>query len=272
MGARLRLPVWRSNNRHQSAATQSPKAVGLHSRTLHSRGRSGWLLDMKWPMADAARAAYDEVAEEYSRALDSEGLGLVDPVLAELIGEVARQEVLSLACGQGQDARLLARLGAKVTGVDVSSEMLRYACEHEAADPRGIVYVQGDAQDLGAFPKGSFDGVVCHMALMDIPHLAAAVQSVARVLREQGWFVFSIVHPCYHPHLENVTDYLLEHRYRKRLPPDWLPQHAYHRPLAMYVDQLVRAGFRIERVVEAHKRDADPGGVPGLLYARSVKA
>jgi hypothetical protein len=28
LGARLRLPVWRSNNRHQSAATQSPKAVG----------------------------------------------------------------------------------------------------------------------------------------------------------------------------------------------------------------------------------------------------
>jgi hypothetical protein len=28
LGARLRLPVWRSNNRYQTAATQSPKAVG----------------------------------------------------------------------------------------------------------------------------------------------------------------------------------------------------------------------------------------------------
>src|SRR6266568_312206 len=203
----------------------------------------------------ASRADYDEVADQYSRALDPEGLGLVDPVLTELIGEVARQEVLSLACGQGQDARLLARLGATVTGVDVSSEMLRYARAHEAADPRGIVYVQGDAQDLEVFPSGSFEGVVCHLALMDIPQLAAAVQSVSRVLREQGWFVFSIVHPCYPPHVENVTDYLLEHRYWKRRPPGWLPQRAYHRPLGMYVDELVRAGFRIVRIVEVQKGD-----------------
>src|ERR671935_1141602 len=222
-------------------------------------------------MADSSGPAYDEVADQYSRTLDPEGLGLVDPVLTELIGEVATQEVLSLACGQGQDARLLARLGATVTGVDVSSEMLRYAREHEAVEPRGIVYVQGDAQDLEAFPNGSFDGVVCHMALMDIPHLASAVRSVARVLREQGWFVFSIVHPAYQPHVENVTDYLVDHRYRKRLPPDWLPEYAYHRPLAMYVGELLQAGLWIERVVEAHRRAADIGGVPGLLYARSVK-
>ena len=222
-------------------------------------------------MADSSGPAYDEVADQYSRTLDPEGLGLVDPVLTELIGEVATQEVLSLACGQGQDARLLARLGATVTGVDLSSEMLRHASEHEAAEPRGIVYVQGDAHDLEALPNESFDGVVCHMALMDIPHLASAVQSVARVLREQGWFVFSIVHPCYHPHVENVTDYLLDHRYRKQLPPDWLPEHAHHRPLAMYVDELLQAGFRVERVVEAHRQAADAGRVPRLLYARSVK-
>jgi SAM-dependent methyltransferase len=47
--------------------------------------------------------------------------------------------VLSLACGQGQDARLLAGLGATVTGIDISEEMLRHARRHEAAAPRGDV-------------------------------------------------------------------------------------------------------------------------------------
>jgi len=69
--------------------------------------------------------AYDEVAEAYSRTLDPEGAGLADPILSELIGDVAGRDVLSLACGQGQDARLLARLGATVTGIDISVEMLR---------------------------------------------------------------------------------------------------------------------------------------------------
>ena len=222
-------------------------------------------------MADGPLAAYDEVADAYSRALDPEGAGLVDPVLTELIGDVGGREVLSLACGQGQDARLLAHLGATVTGVDLSEEMLRHARRHEAGRRSGIAYVHGDAQDLAAFADRSFDGVVCHMALMDIPGLAGTIASVARVLRQEGWFVFSIVHPCYGGHVAVVTDYLLDHRYRKRVPPDWLPTHAYHRPLGAYVDELTRVGLRIERVVEVHHPAADAGGVPGLLYARCVR-
>ncbi len=180
--------------------------------------------------------------------------------------------MLSLACGQGQDARLLARLGATVTGVDLSEQMLRHAGRHEAREPRGIAYVQGDAQNLATFPDERFDGVVCHMALMDIPGLRPAITSVARVLRASGWFVFSVVHPCYGGHVANLTDYLLDHRYRKRVPPDWLPPHAYHRPLGAYVEELTRVGLRLERIVESHHPAADQSGVPGLLYARAVRS
>jgi ubiquinone/menaquinone biosynthesis C-methylase UbiE len=215
--------------------------------------------------------AYDDVADAYGQVLDPEGVGLEDPILREFVGDIAGQVVLSLACGQGQDARLLARLGATVTGIDISKEMLRFASEHEAACPRGIAYLQGNAQDLAEFVDASFDGVLCHMALMDIPELAPTIRSVARVLRASGWFVFSIVHPAYQPHVEILTDYLLDHRYPKQAPVDWLPKHAYHRPLATYVNELAQAGFRIERVVEAHQREADAGAVPGLLYARAVK-
>jgi hypothetical protein len=69
-----------------------------------------------------------------------------------------------------------------------------------------------------------------------------------------------------------VTDYLVDHRYRKRLATDWLPTHAYHRPLGTYVEQLAQAGLRIDRVEEVHHKAADAGGVPGLLYARVVQA
>ncbi len=223
-------------------------------------------------MADEPSTSYDEVADAYSRALDPDGVGLADPVLEKLVGRVAGSNVLSLACGQGQDARLLARLGATVTGIDVSPEMLRHARRREAADPRGITYVEGDAQDLAPIEDWSFDGVVCHMALMDIPDLARTIGSVARVLRDGGWFVFSIVHPCYGGHVEILTDYLLDHRYRKLRPPDWLPTHAYHRRLGTYVELLTRTGFRIDRIVEAHHPHSEAGGVPGLLYARTVKA
>ena len=232
-------------------------------------------------MPDCPQPAYDEVADAYSRALDPDGLGLADPVVTELLGNVAGEVVLSLACGQGQDARLLARLGARVTGIDFSAEMLRYAREHEVANPCGITYLEANAQDLAEFAEASFEGVLCHMALMDIPELAPTIESVAHVLRRGGWFVFSIVHPAYHPHVQILSDYLVDHRYSKQLPVEWLPEHAYHRPLGAYVNELARAGLHIERLVETHQRAAndvvdsraarDAGGVPGLLYTRATK-
>jgi ubiquinone/menaquinone biosynthesis C-methylase UbiE len=261
------------------ALAQSDPPVMLQSIVhdgLVGHGFLGRFAAVTWDLAASrlvvatVAPAYDDVADAYSRALDPDG---VDPVLAELVGDVAGTSVLSLGCGQGRDARLLARLGAaRVTGVDISDEMLAHARRREAEEPLGIAYVRGDAQDLAPFPDASFDAVVCHMALMDIPRLRPAIASVARVLGPGGRFVFSIVHPCYAGHVAVVTDYLLDHRYDKRVPVEWLPPYAHHRPLGTYVEELTRAAFRIERVVEVHHQAADKGGVPGLLYARVVKA
>jgi ubiquinone/menaquinone biosynthesis C-methylase UbiE len=214
--------------------------------------------------------AYDDVADAYSGALDPDGTGLRDPALEELVGDIAGQEVLSLACGQGQDARLLASLGATVTGVDVSKGMLDHARRHETSAPRGITYVHGDAHDLSAFADASFDGVTCHMALMDIPDLGATIRSVARVLRPGGWFVFSIVHPCYRGHVELIDDYLADHQYAKKAPVEWLPPSARHRPIGAYVNDLAAAGLRPVRMIEADMNRPSGGDVPQILYLRSV--
>jgi hypothetical protein len=90
------------------------------------------------------------------------------------------------------------------------------------------------------------------------------------VLKDGGWFVYSIVHPCFRGHVEIVTDYLAEDRYEKRLPGDALPRHAYHRPVSSYVNELAAAGFRLGRMVEVHAAPSD-GDVPGLLYLRCVR-
>ena len=104
-------------------------------------------------------------------------------------------------------------------------------------------------------PNADYDGVVCHLALMDIPRLAAAVEeSVARVLRAQGWLVFSIVPPLLSARV-NVADYLRDHRYRKTNPAKLAPQYV-HRPLAMYVDEL----RSVPAPDRAHRRGAPSGG------------
>jgi SAM-dependent methyltransferase len=120
-----------------------------------------------------------------------------------------------------------------------------------------------------------FDGVVCHMALMDIPDLAPTLRSVARILRPGGWFVFSILHPCYHTArsgemalpegtVRTVGRYFVEGYWRSDTrpgPPGKVGE--YHRTLSTYVNALTDAGLTLERVSE-------PCATGGLADAPSL--
>src|SRR5258708_29193204 len=147
-----------------------------------------------------SKSTYDDIAEWYDTWVGTHSMR-EDPyfqAVEALMDDVAGRRVCDLACGQGRVARHLADLGAHVVGIDLSAKLLEIARRHEQAMPRGIEYVQADAQSLDGEAFGAFDGVVCFMALMDIPDLAAALRGVASMLRPGGWFVFSILHHCFH--------------------------------------------------------------------------
>jgi 2-polyprenyl-3-methyl-5-hydroxy-6-metoxy-1,4-benzoquinol methylase len=157
-----------------------------------------------------AASTYDDIAEWYDSWVGTHAMRedaffpAVEALMKEALtsafggGEVAGRRICDLACGQGRVARHLAGLGASVVGIDLSARLLAIAHRHEEAAPGGIEYRLGDARNLDGVADGTFDGVVCHMALMDIPDLAPTLRSVVRLLRPRGWFVFSILHPCYH--------------------------------------------------------------------------
>lgn len=222
---------------------------------------------------------YDDVAEWYDEWV---GTGAMRedpffPAVEALMGEVAGQRICDLACGQGRVSRYLADRGAHVVGVDLSAKLLAIARRHERAVPRGIAYLWADARDLGAVVDGAFDTVVCHMALMDISDLAPTLQTVARILRPGGWFVFSIMHPCYNPPcsgetvrtegvVRTVGGYWDEGYWRSAArtgPPGKVG--SYHRTLSTYVNALTSAGLIVERLNE-------PRATGKLAEQRSVWA
>ena len=226
-------------------------------------------------------SAYEELADEYHATVDPDGAGLDDQTFDALVGDVRGQRVAAIACGQGRDARRLADLGAEVVGIDASESLLAHARRLEQNVRRGIEYIHGDAQDLRQIRDGEFDGVVCYMALMDIPELEPTVRSVARILKPGGWFAASIVHPCYKTpadgelidHVDGSTRRITG-RYFEEGPYDsvtrWaiLPRVAYHRMLSTYLNTLVAAGLNVVRMVEPVGERPVWQAVPGLLYFR----
>lgn len=203
---------------------------------------------------------YDDIAEWYDQWVGDSSMrdDPFFPTAEALTGEVAGQHICDLACGQGRVARHLADRGAFVVGIDLSIKLLAIARHHEETEPRGIAYCQADAQNLDGVVDKSFDGVVCHMALMDVPDLQATFATVQRVLKQGGWFVFSVLHPCYNPPLSGevttpdgvvriVSGYFTEGYWRSDTrtgPPGRVG--AYHRTLSTYINTLHDAGLTLE--------------------------
>ena len=72
-------------------------------------------------------ARYDAIADWYDQLIGETGGTRFEtiewPCLQALLGDVRDKRVLDLACDQGFLGRILARLGAQVTGIDLSSEL-----------------------------------------------------------------------------------------------------------------------------------------------------
>lgn len=204
----------------------------------------------------AGVSRYDEVAGwyvEFTRGWGTESRPLLPDCLTG-------QRVLDMACGPGDLSRHLAVQGARVTAVDLSANMLTHARNLEVEQPRGISYVLGDVTRTDWWDHVEFDGVVCHMALMDIDNLEAALATAARVLTLGGWFSFSLLHPCFPGFREGASEQL------SSWPPDrgyaaegwWTTGSdgvrgrvgANHRMLSTYLNAAIRAGFELDEFAE----------------------
>jgi SAM-dependent methyltransferase len=136
-------------------------------------------------------------AAEVRRGADVAREWLNNPAFLAFIGDLNGRRVLDAGCGEGYNTRILARRGARVTGVDISERMIELAREAERAERLGIRYERASYADLGPFADASFDAVVSFMALMDGPHFDRAMREAFRVLRPGGMVAFSITHPCF---------------------------------------------------------------------------
>lgn len=100
--------------------------------------------------------------------------------------------ILDIGCGGGLVAEPLCRMGARVTGIDPSTENIGTARAHSAPQGLAIDYRAARVEDLVAAGE-RFDAVTCLEVLEHIPDPAAFLAMAAKLIRPGGLMLVSTI-------------------------------------------------------------------------------
>ena len=105
---------------------------------------------------------------------------------------VAGKRALDVGCGGGILADAMARKGAAVTGIDLSTKALKVAQLHalEAQTPQ-LQYREISAEAMAQEEPAGFDMVTCMEMLEHVPDPASVVGACATLVKPGGWVFFS---------------------------------------------------------------------------------
>lgn len=124
------------------------------------------------------------------------GASTLQEIERDVVGNVAGQRLLHLQCHFGLDTLSWARLGARVTGVDLSPRAIDLAESLSAELGIDAEFVCADVCDLPPTWNSSFDTVLTTYGVLPwLPDLSAWGETIARVLRPGGSFHIIEFHP-----------------------------------------------------------------------------
>jgi glycine/sarcosine N-methyltransferase len=125
---------------------------------------------------------YEALSEDYDRFVNWESRLAVElPFLTAQLQAAGARKVLDAACGTGQHALALARLGYEVVGVDASPGMIRRAIDNASAMGVSVRFDVAGFGDMATRVGKGFDAVLC--LGNSLPHVLGAVD-LRKVLRD----------------------------------------------------------------------------------------
>jgi len=256
-----------------------------------------------------SRATWDTNAEAWDKKINAGGgwqTTIIAPTVERMLDIQPDERVLDIACGNGHFSRRLLELGATVIASDFSPTLIELAKQRTTQHTERITYHVVDATDeaqlLALAEPGNrrFDAAVCNMALMDMPAIEPLFRAVVKLLKPDGRFVFSVMHPCFNglsiamqpelPDYAAVPTYAikvsryLSHTVTKGLAIFEQPveQYYWHRPLHVLFNSAFASGLIMDRLEEPKTTAAAPSAetpsknafdwsnydMPPLLFAR----
>ena len=195
----------------------------------------------------------------------------------ELLGDVAGKKVLHLQCHFGQDTLSLARMGAEVTGLDLSDVAISEARKlAERADLQAD-FIEANVLGFQTTLEGRFDIVFTSYGVLGwLPELVGWAKNIARYLKPGGKLVLVEFHPAvwmfnnaftevtYSYFNREVIEETEQATYADSTAEINLNSHGWNHALGESITALLHAGLRIDRFEELD-------GSPHDCFQRTVK-
>ena len=113
-----------------------------------------------------------------------------------LLGDISGKKILHLQCHFGQDTLSLARLGAKVTGVDFSNKSIEFAKELAQVTNLEARFICCNIYDLPIHLNEEFDIIYTSYGTIGwLPDLKKWGELIQKFLKKEGQFIFIEFHP-----------------------------------------------------------------------------
>ncbi len=148
-------------------------------------------------MKNKIKQIYNTLGEYYYKTRkDKAGISyfynelLEMPTTLKLLGNVKDKKILDLGCGPGFYAKYLVMKGAKVKGIDISEKEIEIAKKEVPT----VEFLVGDIEKL-PYKNSEFDIVLAALVLGHLKSWDKALKEVKRVLKVNGFFVFSNYNP-----------------------------------------------------------------------------
>ncbi len=153
-------------------------------------------------VADQGDALYHAMTpEQIQQAKAGKWRIRVTPTVAvphEWILPVAGKKVLCLAAGGGQQAPILAAIGADVTVVDLSQKQLRRDQEIAKRERLTINTIVADMASMPQVEEASFDLVINPCSVIFCADVRPVWAEAYRVLKPGGRFITGFINPIYY--------------------------------------------------------------------------
>lgn len=137
------------------------------------------------------------------------GRSSLNKIELDLLGDVSGKSILHLQCHFGQDTISLSRLGASVTGIDLSDKSILKAKKLATQIGTDTEFICCDVYNLPHVLDKKFDIVFTSYGTISwLPDLNKWSEVICHFLKPKGHFVFAEFHPAiwmYDDDVEKVT-------------------------------------------------------------------